>query len=299
MPESADFAADYAALREEAGGVWLPRDFLTVNGPDALSYLQGQLSQEVDIDNGLSAWALLLQPQGKLVAFLRVLRQGPERFVLETDAGFGEVVRERLNRFKLRVKADVEALDWKCLAVRGPAAHEAVAGGAGTVVVSDWDGLPGADLVAESPEPPRALRICGLDAYEAVRIEAGIPVMGKELDENTIPAEAGVVDRSVSFTKGCYTGQELVARIDSRGGNVPRRLRGVVLGSDVLPPPGAAVRAGEKDVGRLTSVAHSPRWGAAVALAYVGRAVTPPAEVTVVWDGESAPAQVETLPLVS
>lgn len=299
MPEPLDFDSDYAALRQEAGGVWLPRDFMVVNGPDAVPFLQGQLSQDIDIDNGLSTWALLLQPQGKLVAWLRVLRQGPDRFVLETDAGFGEVVRERLNRFKLRVKADVEPLDWKCLAVRGPKAHEAVAGGAGTVVVADFDGLPGADLVAESPQAPEGLRICSLDAYETVRIEAGIPVMGKELDESTIPAEAGVVERSVSFTKGCYTGQELVARIDSRGGNVPRRLRGVVVGTNVLPPPGATVRAGEKDVGRLTSVGESLERRAPVALAYVGRAVTPPADVTLAWEGGSAPARVEALPLVS
>ena len=294
-----DVTGDYAALRQEAGGVWLPRDFLVVDGPDALAFVQGQLSQEVDIDLGHSTWALLLQPQGKLVAWLRVLRQGPDRFVLETDAGFGPLVHERLNRFKLRVKADIEPLDWRCLAVRGPKAHEAVAGGAGTVVVADWDGLPGADLVAESPQPPEGLRICSLDAYENVRIEAGIPVMGRELDESTIPAEAGIVDRTVSFTKGCYTGQELVARIDSRGGNVPRRLRGVVVSTNVLPPPGATVRAGDKDVGRVTSVGESLERSAPVALAYVGRAVTPPAEVALVWDGGSAPAQVETLPLVS
>jgi folate-binding protein YgfZ len=278
--------SDYDAFRNDAGAVWLPRDFLVVDGPDALSFLQGQLSQDVDIDNGHSTWALLLQPQGKLVAFVRVLRQSADRFVVETDAGFGSVVVERLNRFKLRVKADVTPLDWRCLAVRGPRAHEAVTSGgaAGTVVVADWPGLPGADLVG--------------DAYEAVRIEAGIPVMGSEMDESTIPAEAGVVDQTVSFTKGCYTGQELVARIDSRGGKVPRKLRGMIVTGDDAPPVGAAVRSGEgKDVGRLTSVARSPRLGI-VALGYVRRAVTPPAEVTVAWDGGSAPARVEPLPLV-
>ncbi|MFP5316899.1 MAG: YgfZ/GcvT domain-containing protein [Acidimicrobiia bacterium] len=294
---------DYDALRHDAGAVWLPREFVVVDGPDALSFLQGQLSQDVDLDNGLSTWALLLQPQGKLVAFVRVLRQSADRFVLETDEGFGAVVVDRLNRFKLRVKADVSPLDWRCLAVRGPRAHEAVTGGgaAGTVVVADWPGLPGADLVGEAPEPPGGVPLCDLEAYEAVRIEAGIPVMGREMDESTIPAEAGVVEQSVSFTKGCYTGQELVARIDSRGGNVPRKLRGVILAGDPsgLPPAGAAVRSAEgKDVGRLTSVARSPQLGA-VALAYVGRAVTPPAEVTVAWDGGSAPARVEPLPLVS
>jgi folate-binding protein YgfZ len=295
---------DYLAFRREAGAVWLPRDFLTVQGPDALSFLQGQLSQDVDLAPGGSAWALLLQPQGKMVAFLRALRVADDSFVLDTDAGFGEVVAERLTRFKLRVKAEIAPLEWRCLAVRGPQAHEAVEGVTGdsagtTAVVADWPGLPGVDLVGPAPEPPPDVRLCELDAYEAVRIEAGIPVMGREIDESTIPAEVGVVDLTVSFTKGCYTGQELVARIDSRGGNVPRRLRGVVFTTNVLPPAGASVRAGDKDVGRLTSVGESLDRRAPVALAYVGRAVTPPAEVTVTWDGGSAPARVETLPLVS
>ena len=322
-PSAPDFSADYHALRREAGAVWLPRDFLSVRGPDAFSFLQGQLSQDVNLPAGGSAWALLLQPQGKMVAFLRLLREADDRFVLETDAGFGPVVAERLNRFKLRVKCDVEPLAWRCLAVRGPRAHDMVqtagtsgggggeAGGApaaevagaqaAAVVVADWPGLPGPDLVGESPSPPSGVRLCGLDAYESVRIEAGIPVMGRELDESTIPAEAGIVDVTVSFTKGCYTGQELVARIDSRGGNVPRRLRGLVIGTNVLPPPGAALRVGDKgdkDVGRVTSVGESLERRAPVALAYLNRSVTPPAEVTVVWTGGSASAQAESLPLV-
>jgi len=181
-------------------------------------------------------------------------------------------------------------------------------------VVADWPGLAGADLVGESPAVPAGVARCSLEAYEAVRIEAGIPVMGRELDEGTIPAEAGVVDMSASFTKGCYTGQELVARIDSRGGNVPRRLRGIVMGATatpsggatatpsggaaVSPPAGATVSSDGKEVGRLTSVAFSPRLGATIALAYVRRAVEPPAEVVVEWEGGSSPARVEALPLV-
>ena len=148
-------------------------------------------------------------------------------------------------------------------------------------------------------EAPAGVPGRSADAYEVARIEAGVPVMGRELDESTIPAEAGVVDRSVSFTKGCYTGQELVARIDSRGGNVPRRLRGVVVGDgDAVPPVGAVVHADGKDVGVLTSVARSARLGAPVALAYVRRAVEPPAEVELRWDGGTAPARVLALPLV-
>lgn len=285
---------EYQAFRQSAGAVELPRDFVRATGPDVTSFLQGQLSQNVAaLAPAASTWALLLQPQGKVTAFLRVLRVGEEEFVLETDAGFAPAVIERLNRFKLRVKCDLEPLAWRCLAVRGPMAHELVPEG----VIADWPGLPGRDLVGESPAVPAGVTECGMDAYEAVRIEAGIPVMGRELDEGTIPAEAGVVDMSVSFTKGCYTGQELVARIDSRGGNVPRRLRGLVLEAGPAPV-GAAVQAGGKEVGKLTSVAFSPGLAATVALAYVRRAVEPPAEVVVEWDGGSSPARVEALPLV-
>jgi folate-binding protein YgfZ len=285
---------DYRAFRESAGAVELPRDFVRAAGPDVNSFLQGQLSQDVlGLGVGASTWALLLQPQGKVTAFLRVLRVGDEEVVLETDAGFGPAVIERLNRFKLRVQCDLDVLAWRCIAVRGPRAHELVPEG----VVADWPGLPGRDLVGESPAVPAGVTECGMDAFEAVRIEAGIPLMGRELDESTIPAEAGVVDMSVSFTKGCYTGQELVARIDSRGGNVPRRLRGLVL-ADGPAPVDATVQADGKEVGRLTSVAFSPGLDATVALAYVRRAVDPPADVVVEWEGGSSPARVEALPLV-
>jgi folate-binding protein YgfZ len=208
-------------------------------------------------------------------------------------------VVERLQRYKLRVKCDITPLQWRCVAVRGPKARELAAGGEGLAAAADWPGLPGVDLLGEAPAAPEGARRCSLDAYEAVRIEAGIPAMGRELDERTIPAEAGVVERSVSFTKGCYTGQELVARIDSRGGNVPRHLRGVVVAAESAPPVGAAVQVDGKDVGSLTSVAVSPGLEAPVALAYVGRAVVPPAEVRVAWDGGQASARVETLPLRS
>ena len=293
-----DLGADYRALRREAGAVELPRDVVRVAGPDAFSFLQGQLSQDVNLPAGGSAWSFLLQPQGKVVALLRVTREAGDAFVLDTDGGWGDAVIERLLRFRLRVKCDVEPLAWRCVAVRGPKAHDVATGGAGMTTVADWPGLPGVDLLGEAPMAPPDVRACALDAYEAVRIEAGIPAMGRELDERTIPAEAGVVEQSVSFTKGCYTGQELVARIDSRGGNVPRRLRGLVVMSEVVPPSGAKVRFENKDAGELTSVAESLDRQAPVALAYVGRAVSPPAEVTVVWEGGSAPARVEALPLV-
>jgi folate-binding protein YgfZ len=289
-----DLTADYWALRKDAGAVWLPRDFLDAWGPDATTFLQGQLSQDVEkMAPGDSALSFLLQPQGKVDALLRVTKEADDRFVLDTDGGWGDRVRERLERFKLRVKCEIAPLPWRCLAVRGPRAHELAVG-----TNADWPGLPGVDRVGESIDALPDVRVCDLQAYEAVRVEAGWPVMGREIDEKTIPAETGLVDRAVSFTKGCFTGQELVARIDSRGGNVPRHLRGVVVGTNVLPPAGATVEVDGKDVGVLTSVAESLERRAPVALAYVRRSVEPPADVVLTWDGGSAPARVEPLPLV-
>jgi folate-binding protein YgfZ len=235
-----------------------------------------------------------LQPQGKVDALVRVHRVEDDAVVLDTDAGFGDVVRVRLERFKLRVKADIEPLGWRCLAVRGPSAHSVASG-----LDADWPGLPGVDIVGDQPTVPTGVRLCDMQAYEAVRIEAGVPVMGREVDEKTIPAETGLVDRAVSFTKGCFTGQELVARIDSRGGNVPRHLRGVVVGTNVVPPVGATITADGKDLGSVTSVAESLERRAPVGLAYVRRGLEPPADVTLVWEGGSAPARVEELPLVT
>lgn len=293
-----DLTADYWALRNEAGAARAPRDFLRVTGPESLAFLQGQLSQDVEhLGPGASAYSFLLHPQGKVVALLRVTKLAEDEFVLDTDAGWRDSVAERLDRFKLRVKCDIEPLDWRCLAVRGPRAAD-VAVENGVRVDAAWPGIAGFDVLGEDPRISADVRTCDSDALDAVRIESGIPRMGTEVDERTIPAETGFVDRAVSFTKGCYTGQELVARIESRGSNTPRRLRGVVIGTNVLPPVGAAVFAGENDVGTLTSVAESMTRKAPVALAYIRRAVEPPAEATVRFDGGEAVARIEELPLV-
>jgi tRNA-modifying protein YgfZ len=111
------------------------------------------------------------------------------------------------------------------------------------VLPAGWPGVEGADLLGPDPAARRAPEPSGPADLEALRIEAGVPVLGAELGPETIPAEAGawVIEASVSFTKGCFTGQELVARIDSRGGNVPRPVRALRLDGDVVPPPGAEV----------------------------------------------------------
>lgn len=304
-----DPTADYLALRRQAGAVWLARDVVRVTGPDALSFLQGQLSQDLPaIPMGRSALSFVLQPQGRVDALVRVTREADDSLLLDLDGGWGEALVARLERFKLRVKVEITTLGWRCLAIRGPFSSAAVAGLADAhatlILRADWPGLPGVDLLGESPAVPAGIPLCSHDAYEAVRIEAGVPVMGAELTERTIPAEAGIVEEAVSFTKGCFTGQELVARIDSRGGNVPRRLRGVVVLTNVIPPVGAVVEVDGREAATLTSVAESLDRRAPVALAYVRRDVEPPADAVVVvgggGDGERRlPARIESLPLVS
>ena len=137
---------------------------------------------------------------------------------------------------------------------------------------------------------PRA----GLLALEVLRVEAGVPRQGHELDDSTIPQEAFLERDAVSFTKGCFLGQELVCRIDTRG-HVNRLLRGVVIEGDREPVAGAEVRAGEKVVGRITTVVRSPRFGIA-ALALLRREVEPGAALTVTIDDGPVAAVARELP---
>jgi folate-binding protein YgfZ len=322
--------ADTAALRRGAGAFRSSRDVVAVRGPDAVEYLQGQLSQDVTaLAVGASADSLLLEPDGKLSALLRVTRTDGQGFVLDVDAGYGDAVVARLRRFLLRAKVELTALDWRCLSLRGAGVSEA-AGGLLTVLAErgvlalpfGWNGWNGVDLLGpsdvvlgpESVELPAGVVACGPDAVEACRIVSGVPAMGAELTAKTIPHETGIVERTVSFTKGCYTGQELVARIDSRGGNVPRRLVGIVAPAG--PPEteplstGMTLHAGEvptgdgpvddKVVGTLTSAAWSAEAGAWVGLGYLHRNVEAPGPARVRSGdgiGGSRPVQVALLPL--
>jgi folate-binding protein YgfZ len=315
-------AEDYRALRHGLGAFWLERDVVAMRGPDAVEYLQGQCSQDVvALGVGECADALLLSPQGKVDALVRVTRIGDEEMVLDVDGGYGAAVAARLERFKLRVKAEIGRLEWRCLALRGPAAA-GVEGAPGTLALPfAWGGVSGIDLLGADPQTPAGARACLPEAWEAVRVEAGIPRMAAEIDDRTIPAEAGLLQRCVSFEKGCYTGQELVARLDARGNRVARLLRGIVFDApaDVSPEAvhGADVLVGDKTVGTVTSAAWSPGLGTLVGLAYLHRRVEPPASVEVrfrpeggVDDGpgrgesggrewSTVPAEARALPLVT
>ena len=266
-------------LRATLGATEIARDVVRVAGPDAIAYLQGQLSQDVeDLDVGSTGWTFLLQPTGKVDAWLRVTRTASDEMVLDSDGGHRDAVLARLRRFLLRTKADIDPLDWKVVALRGPGAVAAAGEAPADLrVPAGWPGVEGADLLGPDVTVPAGPATVGLDAYESLRIRAGVPALGAELTDATIPAEAGqwVIDASVDFTKGCFTGQELVARIDSRGGNVPRHVRGVDLLGEEAPAVGTAVTVEGAEVGRLTSVAPRPG-GGHVGLAVVGRAVVPP-----------------------
>ncbi len=275
-------------LRTTEGAVRIERDVVTVQGEEAVPYLQGQLSQDVEaLGVGESAWSLLLQPSGKVDAWLRVTRTGDDEVLLDVDPGFGDAVLARLQRFKLRTKAELATEKWSGWALRGPTIERREAAAPDVLSLpAAWPGVPGIDLLAPSLPPLSSVDEVDPAALDALRVEAGVPAMGAELTETTIPAETGqwLITASVSFTKGCYTGQELVARIDSRGGNVPRPVRGLRIDGDPVDV-GSEVVAGDAAVGSVTSSATSAALGA-IALAPISRTVEIGASVTV--DGRRA-----------
>ena len=321
------------------------RDLVSVVGPDAATYLQGQLSQDVaGLAVGDSTWTFVLAPQGKVEGWGRITRVADDAFEVLVDAGAGEAWEARLRRFLLRTKADITVTPAvPVLALRGegsvdvltafgaPAVADAprvprtddapddggadggspTAGAPNSWRPAGWPAGDGFDLVVagavgegEAAGNDVVARLVGAGAVEvgaveldALRIRAGVPAWGSELDADTIPATVGqwVIDASVSFTKGCYTGQELVVRIDSRGGNVPRLLhRAEVQGPP--PSPGTPVLVDDVEAGSVTSSASVE--GGSVALCWVGRAVVvepdgSPATVA------GAPARVFSPPVVA
>ena len=261
-----------------------PRDVVRMTGSDAATFLQGQISQDVEaVEPGGSAWSLVLAPQGKVEAWFRLTRLGENEFLVDLDAGFAEALVARLERFRLRVDATFEILEgWRMLSIRGSSGGsdglDAVRAELRAAVA--WPGFEGVDLLGPEVSLPAGAGDATA-AMEVARIRAGWPAMGRELTERTIPAEIpGLIESSVSFTKGCYTGQELVARIDSRGGNVPRPVRLLEIRGDKVSP-GAGITVDGKAVGEVTSAAVDQATGLTVALGPVHRRVEPPADAEV------------------
>jgi tRNA-modifying protein YgfZ len=297
---------------------------VSVSGPDATTFLESLVSQELaTVEPGSGTRSLLLTPKGKLdVAFRALALAGPEPYwLLDCDEGFGPRLAESLTRYRIRVDAEIrdESASWALLEVRGPDAagrvaavvrvdvpdeeHAHVTWSDSRITRARWPGTDGVDVLGPVEDVHHArdeLLRAGVDplphaAYEARRIAAGIPKLGVDIDEQTIPQEAFLERDSVSFTKGCFLGQELVCRIDTRG-HVNRHLRLLRIDGATAPPAGTEVLVADTAVGAVTSAATVPDREAAVALAMVRHEVTPPARAQLRWSDGEVSASVEELP---
>jgi folate-binding protein YgfZ len=290
--------SDYELVTESAGLVdRSDRAKFLVRGSEAADFLQGQVSNDVEaLQPGEGCYATVLSHKGKLRTDLRVLR-GDDWFWLDTEAIGSAVLEHMLRTYSLGRDVQFEDLTESraLLSIVGPGARERldaappdgessfVAGERGIYVAT----LLGVDVICE---PGTALDVepVSEEAAECVRIEAGRPRLGFDMDAETMPQEAGINDRAVSFTKGCYVGQETVARLHYRG-RPNRHLRGLRLSDQA--ERGAEIVLDGKPVGRLGSTCVSPRLGP-IALALVRREAEPGATVEV----GGAPAEVVGLP---
>jgi tRNA-modifying protein YgfZ len=219
----------------------LDRSLISVSGPDAPKYLQSMLTNDVErVVPGGGIYALLLTPKARIIADLEVFGVGEGSYVLGAPVEARDAVLQALLRSRFRSKVELEPAD-------GGVAWRAEAGRA------TLDTPAGPETLVDSAAPAEPS-----PEWEIARVEAGQPRYLREFDGESMPAEAGVVDRAVSFTKGCYPGQEPVARLFYRG-HANRGVRGLRLARAV--DPGAEVTLGDKLVGRVTSPVESPRFG--------------------------------------
>ena len=230
-----------------------PRDYVRVAGPDAEAFLQRMLSNDVAT---APCRALLLTPKSRVIAPVVILRRAGDDFLLLTEPGLGDAVASTLVRARFAAKVEIE-----------PEEHSSV------VVFGEQEGIPNPEFGEASSELLDADVEPTLSAeeLEQLRIEAGMPAWGKEIDDTILPAEAGLDETHISFTKGCYPGQEPIARLRNRG-KVNRRLRVLEVEG---ARPGDEIRVGDKVVGRVTSA------GGNRALGYVRVEVPKEAELEV------------------
>ena len=236
---SIELDGQYRLLREEAGLVTRPsRGMLRVRGAEAAEFLQGQLTNDVEaLAAGAGCYSALLDRKGHMQADMRVLRIDDGEFWIDTEPGARPAVLQHLNTYRIgrQVEVDDVSEEWAILSVVGPAANEAAGSGplgpehahtelslGGTTCRAIATEL-GLDLICPAPDVAALPAALGLpeaseDAAEILRVESGRPRFGREMSAKTIPEEAGINERAVSFTKGCYIGQETVARLHYRGG---------------------------------------------------------------------------------
>jgi tRNA-modifying protein YgfZ len=237
-----------------------PRAYVRVQGPDAEDFLQRMLSNDVSVE---ACDALLLTPKARVIAPVRVWRRGADDFLLLTEPELGETVRAALVRARFAARCEIE-----------PEQHTSaiVFGDAEGIANPDY-GEPAVEALDEAVEPTM-----DNDELELLRIRAGTPRFGREIDDRVLPAEAGLVERAVSFTKGCFPGQEPIARLHYRG-HANRGLRVLTWEGSELPAYDTPVVHEGRDVGRVTSAARDG--DSIVALAYVRVEVPAEAELDV------------------
>jgi len=263
------------------------RGKLALTGPEGKAFLGGQVTNDIEaLEPGSGCYAALLTPKGKMRGDLRVLDTGTELW-LDTERVSLQALFDTIRRGSVGWQAELHkrTLEQALLSLVGPRAADAVGGEIGPEHANrpaELGGAPvllvatdlGVDVVCAASDAERVRAALAVPevpeaAAEVVRVESGRPRYGIDLDETTIPQEAGLNDRAVSFTKGCYVGQETVARLHYRG-KPNRWLRGLRLSAYV--PSGAPLLLGEREVGRVGSSVVSPRFGA-IGLAVVRREV--------------------------
>jgi folate-binding protein YgfZ len=331
MSDSVSHAA-YDAARRRCGLVdrsgW---GRVVVSGQDRASYLQGLLTNDiVALKPGQGCYAAYLTAQGRMIADMYVYELGDVMLVTMVR-DVTETVLGKLDQFifseDVKLGDVTDAFD-QC-AVVGPEAAAVVAstlddvsadrlsalpehgnvrasyGGLPVIVTRVTDtGEPGFDLFVERPQSVDlrdALQRAGAAAIDAntadaMRIESGVPVFHRDMDEETIPLEAGIEIRAISFTKGCYVGQEVIIRVLHRGhGRVARKLVGLVIDGDRAPRPGTPVRSGDREIGHVTSATISPALDQPIALGYVQRDFLEPGTAVV---ADNMPGHVVALPFL-
>jgi folate-binding protein YgfZ len=303
-----DLETQYRVLCEGVGVVERSsRGKIDLLGPDAVEFLQGQVTNDVEaLEPGLGCYAALLNPKGKILADMRVLMVSGEELWLDTEESALDVLRSTLDRYKIgrQVQLADRTADRTILSLIGPGSREVA--GVNTPLTKhsfeprELDGIellfvatePGVDAVVARADGERLLSVLtehgavpvSIDAAEIVRIESGRPRYGVDMTDENLPGELGLEQRAVSFTKGCYVGQEPVARMHYRG-HPNRLLRGLLLSE--LARHGDHVTSDDKEVGRITSACLSPALGP-IALAVLRREVESSDEVAVGESGATA-----------
>jgi folate-binding protein YgfZ len=306
MPITVELDAQYRQLREECGLLVRERGFIDVLGRDGAEYLQGQLTNDVEaVAVGEGQYAALLDRKGHMQTDMRLIRVGEDAILLDLEPAAKDIALKHLTMYSIGrdVQVGDASAERGAVSLIGPRAVEiagtaplpefanepATVAGIDVVAVGTRDGI---DLLAPLAERDRlvaALTEAGAvevspEAVEILRVESGVPRFGAEMDTATMPAEAAIVEDAVSFTKGCYIGQETVARLHYKG-KPNRHLRGLRLSGAAAP--GAALRLGEKEVGTLGGAVVSPALGP-IGLAIVRREAEPGTELAVGEDGVTA-----------